>query len=80
MQKKAIYFNIEQDYFDKIVVVNSAGNDILSEKEIEEIEGRGIQVEQMKFQQSIENVKKFAKSYDTMPASNYMVKKFKACK
>ena len=75
--KKAIYFNIEQGYFDKLVIVDGSNIDILSEEEIEEIESRGIQVEQMKFQQSVEDVQKFGKSYGEMLITNYMIKNSK---
>ena len=75
--KKAIYFNIEQGCFDKLVIVDGSNIDILSEEEIEEIESRGIQVEQMKFQQSVEDVQKFGKSYGEMLITNYMIKNSK---
>ena len=75
--KKAIYFNIEQGCFDKLVIVDGSNNDILSANEIDGIESRGIQVEQIKFQQSVEDVQRFGKSYGEMLITNHMIKNSK---
>jgi hypothetical protein len=75
--KSAIYFNIQHGHFNKLVIVDGSNTDIFSDKEIDEIESRGIQVEQLKFQQSREAVQKYGKSYGEMTITNYMLENSK---
>ena len=71
--KNAIYFNIQHGFFDKLVIVDGSDTDVFSGKEIQEIENRGIQVEQLKFQQPKAAVQRLGKSYGEMTITNYML-------
>jgi len=75
--KNAIYYNIKHGYFDRLVIVDGSDTVIFNDKEIQEIERCGVQVEQLKFQQPQALVQRLGKSYGEMTITNYMLKNSK---
>jgi hypothetical protein len=73
--RKALFSIIEKGYFDKIVIVDGSNQEVLSKTEIEDFGNLGIVIEQLLFQQNVEEVKCFGKSQGEMQITNYMVKK-----
>lgn len=71
--KEAIQYNISTGFFDKLVIVDGSDTNVLTKIEIDSIKRRGIQVEQLKFQQPVECVNQLGQSYGEMLITNYML-------
>jgi hypothetical protein len=72
--KNAIFLSLKENLFSKLVIVDGSNFDILNKSEIIQIEKKGIQVEQLKFQQSITDVQNNGSSFGEMTIKEYMIK------
>lgn len=75
--RKALFYTIEKGYFSKIIIVDGSNQKVLSNHEIIQLATKGIEVEQLLFQQDTKLVKQFGKGNGEMQITNYMVKNSK---
>jgi hypothetical protein len=78
--RKAFSNIVREKYFRKIVIVTSDNTNFLERKEIKRLSQKGIQIEQLRFQQNKKQVSKNGKSNGEVQITNFMVKNSKFVK
>lgn len=71
--RKALFRLLERGHFDEIVIVDGSDCAVLSEAEISAWRAAGITIEQLKFQQDRELVRRFGKSHGEMQITLHML-------
>lgn len=71
--RKALFSLLEKGHFKKIVIVDGSNHEILTKAEINKYSELGFNIEQLQFQQDVEQVRLFGKSNGEVQITNYML-------
>ena len=72
--RKSLFLLIKSNLFKSIVIVEGSNFEILSDVEIKNFRHKGVEIEQITFNQNIEDVRNFGKSNGEQQIMNYMLK------
>lgn len=71
--RKALFSLLRKGYFKKVIIVDGSNCELLTKEEIAHFLELNIEVEQLRFQQNVDNVKSFGKSNGEIQITNYML-------